>query len=252
MAEQTVIYDFGSNNGDDIPYYLLKAERVVAVEANLVLSNHIRERFKAEIDAGRLVVESCVLTVGDQPPNVPFYIHKRLHVKSQFPRPSAEEIADYEEVVLPSRKAIDVVRQYGSPHYIKIDIEYYDHVILRDLLANKIVAPYISAESHSIKCFCLLVAAGYGAFKLVDGPSVHVKYADHEIETRAGKQRYKFPAHAAGPFGNDIRGPWMTDDNLCRVLGYAGLGWKDVHASGIDAPNPGYCPNPSVHITMDY
>jgi hypothetical protein len=29
-----IIYDLGANNGDDIPYYLLKADTVVAVEAN--------------------------------------------------------------------------------------------------------------------------------------------------------------------------------------------------------------------------
>ena len=249
---KTVIYDFGSNNGDDIPYYLLKADLVVAVEANPVLANNIRERFKAEIAANRVVVESCVLTVGDAAPNVPFYIHKRLHVGSQFPRPSAERLVDFEQVTLPAKKALDIVHAYGEPHYIKIDIEHYDHVILHDLLANRIKPPYISAESHSIKCFCHLVAAGYGAFKLVNGPSVHIKYANHEIATAAGKQRYIFPAHAAGPFGNDIRGPWMTDDNLFHVLGYAGLGWKDVHASRADAPDPSYRPQPKFTLTMDY
>ena len=32
-----VIYDIGSNNGDDIPYYLMKCDKVVAVEANPLL-----------------------------------------------------------------------------------------------------------------------------------------------------------------------------------------------------------------------
>lgn len=56
-----VIYDFGANNGDDIPYYLLKADVVVAVEANPKLCNAISNRFENYISDGRLFVENCVL-----------------------------------------------------------------------------------------------------------------------------------------------------------------------------------------------
>ena len=56
-----IIYDFGSNNGDDISYYLLKSDLVIAVEANPVLCNHIKKRFKQQILNGNLIVENCVL-----------------------------------------------------------------------------------------------------------------------------------------------------------------------------------------------
>jgi len=49
MADLKVIYDFGANRGDNIPYYLMKSDRVVAIEANPVLCNIIRERFSDEI-----------------------------------------------------------------------------------------------------------------------------------------------------------------------------------------------------------
>jgi hypothetical protein len=45
-----VIYDFGSNNGDDIPYYLKKSDLVVAVEADPLLCDHIKTRFSNEIN----------------------------------------------------------------------------------------------------------------------------------------------------------------------------------------------------------
>jgi len=57
-----VIYDIGANNGDDIPYYLQKADVVVAVEANPDLCKQLRERFVESIECGRLVVENCVVT----------------------------------------------------------------------------------------------------------------------------------------------------------------------------------------------
>ena len=55
VAEPTVIYDFRANNGDDVDYCLLKADKVVAVEANPTLANLIRERFADAIATDRLV-----------------------------------------------------------------------------------------------------------------------------------------------------------------------------------------------------
>ena len=48
-----IIYDIGSNNGDDIPYYLLKSDLVIAIEANPKLCNLIEEKFKNEIKQKR-------------------------------------------------------------------------------------------------------------------------------------------------------------------------------------------------------
>ena len=79
-APTKVIYDFGSNNGDDIPYYIKKADVVVAVEANPLLSRQIEARFSREIASGKLILENCVLTVDEQVRDVCFYIHKRNHV----------------------------------------------------------------------------------------------------------------------------------------------------------------------------
>jgi hypothetical protein len=124
--------------------------------------------------------------------------------------------------------------RHGSPHYVKIDVEHYDQVILRALFAAGIRPPFISAESHSIEVFALLVAEGaYCAFKLVDGPSVATRYRDWPIETRRGTERQSFPHHSAGPFGDDIDGEWMTAFNFARLLSFEGLGWKDIHASNV-------------------
>jgi FkbM family methyltransferase len=252
MAEK-IIYDFGANNGDDVPYYLLKADRVVAVEANPVLAEEIERRFSREISSGRLVVENCVLTVDASAGEVPFYLHKSNHVLSQFPAPQPSYAGQFDEVLLPANDVLDIVRRHGAPHYIKIDVEHFDHVILRRLLLNNIRPPYISAESHSVDTLCLLVALGeYSAFKLVDGASVATRYARHTIDTADGARDYSFVEHSAGPFGNDIAGSWMTKDILFRVLSYAGLGWKDIHASSVDAPDLDFSPQPYINIGIKY
>jgi hypothetical protein len=58
---QSVIYDFGMNNGDDVEYYLLKSARVVGVEANRSLCELVEQRFRKEIDNGRLVILNVAL-----------------------------------------------------------------------------------------------------------------------------------------------------------------------------------------------
>ena len=231
-----IIYDFGSNNGDDISYYLLKSDLVIAVEANPVLCNHIKKRFKQQILNGNLIVENCVLNTEVSSGQVNFYIHKTDHVLSQFPKPRNYD--EYNEVLLPSKNVIELIKKYGDPYYIKIDIENYDEMILRELFINNIMPPYISSESHSINIFTSLVALGrYKSFKLVDGSSVSKRYKNYNINTNNGNVKYSFPHHSAGPFGNDISGPWMTPENFFRFLAFAGLGWKDIHASNVENPD---------------
>lgn len=236
--QHRVIYDLGSNNGDDIPYYLKKSELTVAVEANPILAKAIESRFQQEIDAGRLVVESKVLTPATELGEVPFYVHKTDDVQSQFPRP--DDPSQFERIVLPACSVSDLIARYGPPHYVKIDIEHFDEAILRALFQAGIFPPFISSESHSIGIFAVLVAIGrYDSFKLVDGYSVAEVYADVPIEGEDGEERYSFPYHSAGPFGDDIRGPWLDAAAFFRVLAIERLGWKDIHATNLRRPRAG-------------
>ncbi len=225
-----VIFDIGANNGDDIPYYLRKANVVVAVEANPELCRQLRSRFSSEIQQQRLCIENCVLTADDQGACVPFYISKSHHVLSQFPVPSDNPDL-YERVLLPGRSVRQLFEEYGSPYFVKIDIERYDHVVLRSLFNNSIRPYYISAESHSIEVFLLLATlGGYNLFQIVDGASVEKIYRDCPIRTADGIDVYSFPYHSAGPFGEDLAGCWVDAASLFRRLLSEGLGWKDIHA----------------------
>ena len=235
-----IIYDFGANNGDDIPYYLKKADLVIAVEANPSLCRQMEERFSAAIREGRLRVENCVLVTQEDDPQVWFYLHKRHHVLGQFPPPDENVMGDYDKVLLPSQPVMEILRRYGDPYYIKIDIEHYDEAILKELFRNGIRPPFISAEAASIQVFALLAGMGeYSAFKVVDGATVGKRYKSHSIAVGGGRELYSFPAHAAGPFGDDILGEWMNADDLFRVLAAKGLGWKDIHATTTVQLDPG-------------
>ena len=228
-----IIYDIGSNNGDDIPYYLMKADLVIAVEANPDLCNQIKTQFSKEITDGRLIVENVVMDISDGRDAVAFYIHNNNHVLSQFPVPA--HINNFRQVFLPSKNIISLIKEHGAPYYIKIDIEHFDQYLLQAIFLEGIFPPYISAESHSIDIFSSLVnTKKYQKFKLVDGATVFQKYENASILTQDGEVTYSFPYHSAGPFGNDIDGPWLTQHQLYSALMTDGLGWKDIHASLID------------------
>lgn len=237
---KAIIYDFGSNNGDDIPYYLKKGDLVVAVEANPTLCKAMKNRFASEISEGRLVIENCVVTTPmDMRSEVHFYIHRREHVRSQFPRPEDAHIAEYTQVILPARSATAIIHQHGDPLYVKVDIEGYDMEILKSIFSAGIRPPYLSAEAHDRGVFDIMAnTGGYSAFKLVDGASVSLRYRETPIQTTRGLELFSFPHHSAGPFGDDINGPWLTKERISRVLDVERVGWKDIHATNTTPPDP--------------
>jgi len=231
-----VIYDFGMNNGDDLEYYLLKGERVVGVEANKSLCASVKRRFSAELETGRLVLLNVALSDEQSSGLIPFYVHKTNHVLSQLPRPSDEELGNFDEVQVPCRTPSSIVREFGQPWYIKIDVERFDLAVLENLFSALIFPPEISAEVHDAAVFACLVANGYRSFNLVDGRSVARVYAKAAIATSDGLKEFRFKEHSAGPFGEDIRTPWEEPNSFLYTLAAAGLGWKDIHASRTIAP----------------
>jgi FkbM family methyltransferase len=235
-VDEPVIYDFGMNNGDDVEYYLLKCRRIVGVEANEQLCTEVRRRFAREIEEGRLSVVNAALSEVDGGGPMTFYIHRQNHLLSQLPRPSADQIDQFDAVEVPCRTAASIIEEFGPPRYVKVDVEHFDQVVLKDLFSAGIYPPEISAEAHSIEVFAHLVASGYNSFSLVDGKTVVSKYADSPIRTLNGPRRFSFKYHSAGPFGEDIQGRWEDRETFFHTLADAGLGWKDIHASRLISP----------------
>jgi hypothetical protein len=114
---------------------------------------------------------------------------------------------------------------------------------------NDVRPPFISAESHNIDIFCLLVdMGGYKSFNIVDGATVAEKYKNHLIKVSEKNEIYSFPWHSSGLFGHDIPNEWMTPNNFFRLLAYEGLGWKDIHATTEIYPNPILSPSLKFYV----
>jgi FkbM family methyltransferase len=226
-----IIYDIGANNGDDIPYYLEKADLVIAVEANPKLCKRIREKFKSQILNRKLIVCNCVLLKEEHSENVPFYINKENDVLSQFQRPKSGSHM-FKRVELPARSVGHLFSEYGFPYYVKIDIEHYDHILLRSMFEQGISPSYLSVEAHNIDVFLLLSSlGGYDSFKLVKGSNVSKSYKNYSFQSKNNEEvTYSFPHHSAGPFGEDVIGQWVDLEKLFRLMKKHGLGWIDIHA----------------------
>jgi len=226
-----VIYDCGANEGMNIDYFMAKADRVIAIEANPELSTKISQRFPDSIKAGKLLVINAVLTVEDYEETVPFYIHKTNSVLSQFPKPPINSINSFTEVMIPAIGIKTLISRGGDPYYIKLDLESFDGAVLSRLFELGIRPPYISAEAHTSEILDILESLGsYHAFKIVNGSTVHLRYAFAKIKSSTIR-RHRFTNHSSGPFGEDISGPWFSAKGMRRLLAAEGLGWKDIHAT---------------------
>ncbi len=224
------------NNGDDCAYYLKKGFSVVAVEANPALCAMVETRFATEIAAGRLTVLN--LGISEARETATFYVHKTNHVLSTFVPPGKRigytgtlPADEFTPVKVETKLLSDIVRFFGPAHYIKIDIEGLDDRCLADLHRAGLHPPYISAEAHTVDSYCHLVAMGYRHFKIVAGETVARDYAAHGITQADGALvTHAFPAHSAGPFGEDIPGPWLDKDTVLAAWLARGEGWFDLHA----------------------
>jgi len=233
-----IIYDLGCHNGSNIPYYLLKADMVVAVDANPILCENIKTTYQKEIKEKRLIVENFIITHELSGEKKPFYIFKELDVCSSiysdynfFYKNKKVQKSDFNEIKVETKNILDLIHKNGEPFYIKIDLEDYDHVILREIFNNRIAPKYISSECHKIEVFNLMIGHDlYNYFKIVKGSSVESE--QYIIKSLNGEQiYYKFPPHSAGPFGEDIKGNWLPKDifNLQFFLN-GGPSWVDIHA----------------------
>ena len=269
-VQHDLIMDVGAHNGDDAGYYLQKGYRVVAIEANPVLAQRITERFDTPVRGGRLIVLNRGIAA--RAGTLSFWVNDDNSVWSSFDRELGGRHGSRCHSVNIECLCLDtIVRKYGIPHYLKIDIEGYDRLCLDSLDAGE-CPRYLSCElTHGDGLIDKLYELGYRRFKLANQSTYTdaTPVFDNEIEFRvlrkicallpAAKQAIPdglrsdfdtftlrrgchFPPGASGPFGEETFGPWRSKDEIQRRYDRirrrfvrAGVSleecWFDVHAS---------------------
>lgn len=261
-----LIFDLGLHKGEDSEFYLKKGFRVVAVEALSKLCHTASERLKSYVESGQLVIVNAAIAESDGP--ITFYENQKLSLwgttRPAVARAFADLGAGSTEITVEGLTFSSLLRRFGIPYYMKIDIEGSDVLCLESLLQFKAKPKFISIESNKtswselLREFELLTALGYSRFKLFNQrniwqsrcpcPSREGTYIDH-----------RFEYGSTGLFGDETPGPWLTQGEILkqykrvflqyRLFGDRGLfthfelarkfmrfanlgvGWYDTHAA---------------------
>jgi FkbM family methyltransferase len=181
-----MIFDVGANDGSDAAYYLGLGYSVVAIEADPLLADGLRNRFLAEIAGGRVAVVNAAVTARDQE-KVAFYVSRDDTESSLIASLAKRSGPGVEEIGVRGRSLCSLFGEYGLPWYCKIDIEGYDAAAVAGMAGWGGRPAYISCEGtgHPIGeigrderllyiVLDALAAQGYRRFKLVDQESLLV------------------------------------------------------------------------------
>ncbi len=261
-----LIYDIGLHAGEDSEFYLKKGFRVVAIEAVPELCDIARKRLNAYVDCGRLTILNGA--IADTSQQVRFFVNNSNDL---WGTTSLEWVRRYErlgarssEIIVEGVDFAQVLKEYGVPYYLKIDIEGADLLCLRALRKSASRPRYISLESTKtswvglLQEFSLLKELGYSKFKVVQ--QRHVSTQICPFPAREGNYvDHRFESDASGLFGEEAPGRWLTEVEaieeyqkifrLYRLFGEDGLftrsslsrrlvhraglepGWYDTHAA---------------------
>ncbi len=217
--QDSLIFDVGCHSGQDSDFYLKKGFRVVAVEANPTLCAALRQRFAAEIEQGRFtLVEKAI---SEQDGEVEFFINEKATIwgtiRSSWVERNAALGLEFKAIRVPSVRFGSLLKQFGVPYYLKIDIEGADLLCLQELLPWSDRPAYLSIEIEHRSLLReemrLLTELGYSRFQIVEQGLVP-KQTPPRPPAEGRDIEYQFELGASGLFGRELPGPWLTGRGL--------------------------------------
>jgi FkbM family methyltransferase len=158
-------YDVGAHDGADTAHYLSLGYRVVGIEARPDLCAKLRRRFERQIADGRCTV--LEVAVGEAEGTMPFFLSENDQWNSFDRAAAARSGYKATEITVQTRPLSSVIKEYGTPELVKIDIEGADEMALRGM--GDIWPRYLSFEAWS-NCDDMLlelIDRGYTKLSLV-------------------------------------------------------------------------------------
>ena len=216
--DPNLIYDVGLHKGEDSEFYLKKGFRVVAIDAMASLCDFARHRLKSYLDSCQLSVLNAAIAQNDGP--VTFYENVRSVWGTTSPewvrRNQIVHQAPSKPTIVKGVRFAGVMRQFGVPYYLKIDIEGADLLCVEALREFTSRPRYVSLESNMASWmalqaeFNLLRELGYTRFKVIRQddvrhqvcplPATEGRYVDHQ-----------FAYGSTGLFGEEAPGQWLSE-----------------------------------------
>ncbi len=120
-----LIYDVGMNEGQNTEIYLDEGFRVLAIEADPELAKKASLRFEREIRSGHLTILN--VGISDRDSVEKFWICEDNSEWSSFDRASAARNGcAHHSIDVQTRRFDSILKEFGIPIYLKIDIEGKD------------------------------------------------------------------------------------------------------------------------------
>lgn len=223
--DKKIIYDLGLHKGEDTEYYLARGYKVVAVEANPDLVSYCREKFKKQLESEDLIIIHGAIFENDEQATVKFFKNKKLSVWGTVVKSWADRNkmlgAESVEIEVPVVNFNYLFSKYGSPYYLKIDIEGMDLVCLKKLLSTSYRPKFISIESEKIKFsslveeFKVLQSLGYKRFFIQQQANIF-NFGVPLNTTEGPYVDFKFTEGSTGPFGSDLGQNWLDTDSALK------------------------------------
>lgn len=217
---QKLIFDIGMNACEDTDFYLKKGFRVVAVEANPATCRDAAEKYREAIEAGRLTILNRAISSSREP--LTLY---RCRSSSAWTTtlPKLRDFwrargADFEEIEVPGMLAHDLVAEYGTPYYAKIDIEGSDILCLDAFTEGAEKPSYLSIEVDFYRYRELLARLrelGYRRFALIGQSNVSAQRPPYPAREGCYVD-YRFELGSSGLFGRELPVMWCDDTPIRR------------------------------------
>jgi FkbM family methyltransferase len=209
--------DVGMHVGKDTEFYLSKGFRVVAVEADPSLVCQARQAFAKPISQGQLTIIEAA--IAERAGTVTFYANRYKDdwgsADPAFARRNELLGAPGIQIEVAAITFDQILRTYGTPYYLKVDIEGKDRLCLEALRRFEGRPRYISIEMDArsfdaaFSDFNALWELDYRRFKVVNQAFNHKT----TCPCPAREGRYvpaRFDGASSGPFGEEAPGPWLS------------------------------------------
>jgi FkbM family methyltransferase len=247
------IFDIGLFDGTDTAYYL-ELGKVVAVEANPRLVQRGQERFGDQIKSGRLTIVHAAISTDTNPVELTVS-GDDLGASSMFQDRVAER-KPAGSFTAPGLPILDLIRQYGIPEYMKVDIEGADRFCVLHLTRD-IRPRYLSFEigPDVEELLAHVRSIGYTRFKIINQVRLRELANEDSLRDRITSRLSKTLGNgesrqlrragrvfSAGVCSGPV--PWKTDGRW-----YSGdetsARWRAVTA------RTGYIAHYDIHATAD-
>lgn len=224
-VDLSLIYDIGMHKGEDTAFYLSRGFRVVAIEANPDLCGHCKTRFASALESGTLHIVEGAIAPASTGENVTFFRNEKSvwgTIDHSWANRNIELGRSSEPITVPRVDIRSTITRFGMPHYLKIDIEGADNLVLQTLKEFADKPSFLSVEAEKTGAdklteqIMLVSELGYKKFMFVQQGAI----PGTRIRTRrlSGESMdYAFESDASGSFGDDLSGSWLSVGDTIRA-----------------------------------